>query len=161
MSADLCCVFCCIAHPQRPKTEKGKISHPGLLKVRRNADGSLDVLPRGPDEVGDAASNELKVVYDNGPVPGFVWDDFDTVRARVKEQWKKCPKVHDVVSPELKERIAEWIRKFDVVYLAMMQQIEEEAAAAVAKIAPSASPDALPLSPAAAAGAGAEPTAAQ
>lgn len=113
---------------QRPKTDGGKLSLPGVLKVRRDG-GRLWVEPRGPHEAHDAATNELRVVYDHGPVAG-AWDDFSTVQARVRAQWAITPKQHNPVGPAMQERIAQWIASFDVIYAKMMAKIDEDAAAA-------------------------------
>jgi len=115
---------------KRPRTDGGKLSLPGVLKVRREG-GKLWVDPRGPDEAHDAATNELKIVYDHGPVSG-VWDTFSTVQARVRAQWVITPKKHNPVSPGLQQRIAEWITQFDITYAKMMAEIEADAAAAAA-----------------------------
>jgi nicotinamide phosphoribosyltransferase len=116
---------------KRPKTDGGKLSLPGILKVRREG-GKLWVEPRTPAEAYDASTNELKVVYDYGPVNGGVWDDFSTVRARVNAQWHATPKVHNPVSPAMTARIAEWIRNFDQSYADMMGQIDRDSAEALA-----------------------------
>lgn len=48
--------------------------------------------------------NMLKVVYDKRPVQG-VWDDFTTVRNRVREEWAALPKKADPLSAQIKEVI--------------------------------------------------------
>ena len=118
----------CVSPSQRPKTDGGKLSLPGVLKVRRDG-GRLWVEPRGPHEAHDPATNELRVVYDNGPVAG-AWDDFSTVQARVRAQWAITPKQHNPVGPAMQARIADWIAAFDITYAKMMQKIDEDAAAA-------------------------------
>jgi len=88
-----------------PKTDKGKKSLPGILRVVRQTPGKETVLPR---DSKDRTSNEhdlLKIVYDCRPIEG-VWDDFDVIRNRVREEWKVAPKDHDVISLELQEKIA-------------------------------------------------------
>jgi hypothetical protein len=52
-------------------------------------------------------------VYDKGPVPGLVWDNFDTVRQRVEREWKIVPKTYDPISDQLKTKIKRWIEMFD------------------------------------------------
>jgi hypothetical protein len=42
------------------------------------------------------------------PIPN-IWEDFSTVRNRVKEQWKSSPKHHDNISPQLKQKTQLWI----------------------------------------------------
>lgn len=88
---------------KQPKTDGGKISFPGMLKVLRSEDGVLRIYPRQPDEKDP--KNELKVVYNKGPVPGHTWDNFTSVRERLNDQWAKCPKKADVVSEGLKKRV--------------------------------------------------------
>lgn len=135
---------------KRPKTDGGKLSLPGILKVRRDG-GKLIVEPRTPDEKYDAATNELRVVYDHGPVAG-AFDDFSTVKQRVAEQWKQCPRVFDPIGEGMQQRIANWIKNFDVSYEAMMKDIERDAAAAAEKqkaaAATADSPDVSPSPPA-------------
>lgn len=116
---------------KRPKTDGGKLSLPGILKVRRESGGKLFVEPRAVDEPYDAATNELKVVYDHGPVAG-AWDDFVTIRERVKAQWCITPKKHNPVGLPMQQRIAEWIKNFDASYEKMMQSIDQDAATASA-----------------------------
>jgi nicotinic acid phosphoribosyltransferase len=86
-----------------PKTDSGKISLPGVLEVRVNESGVPTVYPKNPSTQPE--QNLLKVVYDQGPVSGFEWDDFTTVRNRVNDQWKKRPLKADVISQELKDLI--------------------------------------------------------
>jgi hypothetical protein len=45
----------------------------------------------------------LKVVWKNGPVAGHVWDDFDTIKQRVQDEWRVLPKMYDAVSEELNQ----------------------------------------------------------
>lgn len=112
---------------KRPKTESNKFSLPGIVKVRRDEEGKLWVEPREPNEPADYSTNELQLVYDHGPVAG-AFDSFDVVRARVKEQWAKTPKLHDVVGPAMKERIARWVLNFDANYERMINDINSDAA---------------------------------
>jgi hypothetical protein len=51
----------------------------------------------------------METVYDHGKV--IEWDDFTTVRNRVKQQWSAMPLTHDPISTELKEKIEEVIAK--------------------------------------------------
>eukprot|EP00842_Homolaphlyctis_polyrhiza_P001810 jgi/Hompol1/262/HPOL_005267-RA len=84
-----------------PKTESGKISLPGELKVIRNADGLPVVYPAESHVVGE---DELVVVYDHGK-PVISWDSFATVRERVATEWSRSPLKFDPVSQELKQKI--------------------------------------------------------
>ncbi|KND00414.1 uncharacterized protein SPPG_04737 [Spizellomyces punctatus DAOM BR117] len=83
-----------------PKTGSEKISLPGEFVVIKNEQQVPMVYPR---EAGPAGENLLKVVYDNGVVPKF--DDYTTVRQRVRKEWAALPPAFDVLSPELKEKI--------------------------------------------------------
>jgi nicotinamide phosphoribosyltransferase len=100
---------------KRPKTDGGKFSLPGILQVKRSADGLLHVHPREWDEKVDPADNALKVVYDHGPLGG-AWEDFDTVRARVAREWAATPKLHNPISEPMNGKIRKWIKDFDVDY---------------------------------------------
>ncbi len=94
---------------KKPKSDSAKISLPGVLSVRRvhgvptvfPADAPHDALPHEPEL--------LQVVYDRRPVPGFKWDSFEVVRARVRDEWARLPAVHDPVSAPLKQKIQHWI----------------------------------------------------
>ena len=44
------------------------------------------------------------MVYDSGPVAGFQWDDFDTVRARAAAEWAALPKAAQVLSASLQRK---------------------------------------------------------
>lgn len=46
-----------------------------------------------------------QVVYDHGPVEGFVWDDFSTCRERLASEWAALPPIADNISPSLKRKI--------------------------------------------------------
>jgi len=92
-----------------PKTDAGKTSLPGILRVKRDPQTGLEiVLPRNPSDESYDQNDILRPVYDHKPIKG-VWEDFDIIRARVQEQWKKSPKQYDPVSKELKEISANWI----------------------------------------------------
>ena len=49
--------------------------------------------------------NMLRCVYDHGPVPGLVWDDFDTMKQRVAQQWTHLPPNMDNIGGSLKAKI--------------------------------------------------------
>lgn len=40
-----------------------------------------------------------------GPVEGIKWEEFDTMRKRVAEEWKALPKTADNISDSLKAKI--------------------------------------------------------
>jgi nicotinic acid phosphoribosyltransferase len=88
-----------------PKTDAGKTSLPGVLRVKRDPNTGLEiVLPRGmisittttlhfshwfTHSISDHKDRSyeqddlLRPVYDNGPIPN-VWEDFNTIRNRVQ-----------------------------------------------------------------------------
>eukprot|EP01098_Paradermamoeba_levis_P011655 TRINITY_DN5015_c0_g1_i3.p1 TRINITY_DN5015_c0_g1~~TRINITY_DN5015_c0_g1_i3.p1 ORF type:complete len:494 (-),score=144.05 TRINITY_DN5015_c0_g1_i3:37-1518(-) len=87
---------------KKPKSDSGKISLPGILRVKLE-EGVPTVYP---DEGGVSAGKEdnlLKIVYDKKPV-NFPWDDFDSMRKRVDEGWAKLPQVGDPISAPLKTK---------------------------------------------------------
>eukprot|EP01127_Copromyxa_protea_P005759 TRINITY_DN1561_c0_g1_i1.p1 TRINITY_DN1561_c0_g1~~TRINITY_DN1561_c0_g1_i1.p1 ORF type:complete len:484 (+),score=117.60 TRINITY_DN1561_c0_g1_i1:146-1597(+) len=97
---------------KKPKTASGKSSLPGCLKVSR-VNGVPTVFPlKEGDEDPDGM---MQTVWNNGPVD-VKWEDFDSLRARVKREWAALPKKNDPVSAELKEVIVQWIKEFDEGY---------------------------------------------
>uniref|UniRef100_A0A6B2L2A5 Nicotinamide phosphoribosyltransferase n=1 Tax=Arcella intermedia TaxID=1963864 RepID=A0A6B2L2A5_9EUKA len=96
-----------------PKTDRTKISHPGILKVKKVNDVPT-VFPSTEDDADP--ENLLRVVWDNGPVKDLKWDDFDTLKARVNKEWSLVPKLADPVSKELKDKIADWIKEFEIKF---------------------------------------------
>jgi nicotinamide phosphoribosyltransferase len=109
---------------KKPKTDGGKHSLPGVLQVQR-IDGKLTVLPRDSNLTDtECKNNELVVCYDNGPVAGFKWDDFDTVKARIAEQWPKADKTHDAVSDVMKEKVKQWIVDHNKSYAEMIKSMD-------------------------------------
>jgi nicotinamide phosphoribosyltransferase len=84
-----------------PKTDTGKTSLPGTLSVCINEEGLPVVVPK--ESVGNRKVY-METVYDNGKVKQ--WDNFTTVRNRLEEQWKKYPKHLNVISDELKSKVA-------------------------------------------------------
>lgn len=91
---------------KKPLTDVGKFSLPGVIQVKL-VDGIPTVFPRGPEEEVDPKDNVLKVVYDHKKLDN-VWDDWETVTNRIKQQWPKLPKKHDPISAELKKKISSW-----------------------------------------------------
>ncbi|KAJ1965851.1 hypothetical protein GGI12_000480 [Dipsacomyces acuminosporus] len=84
-----------------PKGESGKTSLPGHFAVHSDpAQNGAPVVYRSVDAPEDS-ENLLQLVYDCGPVKGHVWDDYNTVRRRVGEQWSKFPAKHSAVSKSL------------------------------------------------------------
>jgi len=92
-----------------PKTDSGKVSLPGILRVRVDANGVESVVPRDPSDEKFDAHDLLRPVYDQRPLPATIWDDFETVRARAEGQWGKAAPQFDPVSAELKAKITSWI----------------------------------------------------
>jgi nicotinamide phosphoribosyltransferase len=77
-------------------------SRSGILAVKR-VDGVPTVFPADSGEVAPH-ENLLRVVYDKRPLEG-VWDDFDTVRARVASEWTALPHAADNISASLREKV--------------------------------------------------------
>jgi nicotinamide phosphoribosyltransferase len=92
-----------------PKTDAGKTSLCGLLRVKRNPiTGLEEVFPRDPNDESYDGNDLLRVVYDRRPIDG-IWEDFDTIRNRTQRQWNDAPKRYDPISSELKKKISDWI----------------------------------------------------
>ena len=83
-----------------PKSDPSKFSLPGEFQVIRNEEGKPIVYPAEIDVEGH---NELELVYDYGKV--CQWEDFDSVRKRVRNQFNNLPKICDPISPQLREKI--------------------------------------------------------
>jgi len=92
---------------KRPKTDGGKFSLPGILKVLRDPKTqNLTVYPIEAKD--DGRKNELVVVYDNGPV-NIKYPTFDEIRDNVAKEWTSTPKTpSNVLSQELKDKITKW-----------------------------------------------------
>jgi len=115
---------------KRPKTDGGKTSLPGQLKVIRGADGLIKVVPKYASDADEELAAKLaagiesktddgksvpqetegenlfRVVYDCGPVANAFPETFDELRARIESEWPKMPLHHDPVSDRLKAKIA-------------------------------------------------------
>jgi nicotinamide phosphoribosyltransferase len=88
-----------------PNIDPGVAMNPtGVLAVKR-VRGVPTVFPA---DSGDVAPGEdlLQMIYDHGPVQGMVWDDFDTLRARVAREWDALPKNADNISAPLRAKVA-------------------------------------------------------
>jgi nicotinic acid phosphoribosyltransferase len=100
---------------KRPKTDGGKISFPGILKVVR-VKGQPTVFPAEAEVEGE---NLLELIYDHGPLRNGtaktdadtdkMWDNFDTLRARVAEEWNVVNKDYNPISTQLREKIEKWM----------------------------------------------------
>jgi len=89
-----------------PKTDDGKFSLPGEFAVRLNEKGIPIVHVKNTTADESDPTNLLRLVYDCGkPIPDAQWDDFDTLRVRVKESWSRLPKTCDNLSPELHDKV--------------------------------------------------------
>jgi len=91
-----------------PKGDTGKISLPGILRVKRHQNGLEYVYPRSDTDDSYDSDDILRVVYDCKPIAN-VWDDFDTIKRRVETQWHSSPKQHDPISEPLKQKIKRWV----------------------------------------------------
>eukprot|EP01128_Nolandella_sp_AFSM9_P010696 TRINITY_DN743_c0_g2_i1.p1 TRINITY_DN743_c0_g2~~TRINITY_DN743_c0_g2_i1.p1 ORF type:complete len:532 (+),score=178.28 TRINITY_DN743_c0_g2_i1:62-1597(+) len=96
---------------KKPKTEGGKKSFPGPLKVIADENGIPNIYPRAHDEE-NIEGNLLEVVYDYGPVKDYKFETFDQVRERAASGWKKTPKTHNPISKELDQAVTDWIADF-------------------------------------------------
>eukprot|EP00461_Guttulinopsis_vulgaris_P002187 UN02188 len=112
-----------------PATDSGKISLPGKLRVVRDpkyptglvVKPDFNVFPTNSPQANvqrntDDLPNELVVVYDHGPIKDFKWDDFDTLKKRVEEQWAATAPTHDPFAAELKEEIKRWTATYTSTY---------------------------------------------
>jgi nicotinic acid phosphoribosyltransferase len=102
---------------KKPKTDGAKSSLPGQVKVLR-VNGVPTVFPKKDGEVDP--NNLLKVVWKNGPVAGHVWEDFDTIKQRVQDEWNALPKMYDAVSEELNEVVKQWTEDYKANYQSRM-----------------------------------------
>ena len=92
-----------------PKTDANKTSLPGKLAVKLcEEDGKTPkVFPK--DCVKDE-DNMLRVVYDHKPID-VEWDTFEDVRKRVSETWSALPPSADAISKEMREVMAETMKR--------------------------------------------------
>src|SRR6185437_506721 len=68
-----------------PKTDAGKTSLPGILRVKKDPNTGLEyVVSRAPEDNLYDKDDLLRPVYDHKPLEN-VWDDFDTIR-KVKKK---------------------------------------------------------------------------
>ncbi|KAJ2517617.1 hypothetical protein GGI11_003105, partial [Coemansia sp. RSA 2049] len=88
-----------------PKMGSSKVSLPGRFAVVSDPaqDGAPVAFLEGdaPKEGKGGDASLLKTIYDCGPVAGLVWDDFDTIRKRVRHQWSTYPRKAKAVSDSL------------------------------------------------------------
>jgi len=97
-----------------PKTDAGKISLPGILKVKR-VNGIPTIFPAKEDE--HDPEDLLVTVYDCGPVAGLKWPTFTELKNKVKDEWPKVPKAYDPISKELRANIDAWVQDYKDNYL--------------------------------------------
>jgi len=107
---------------KKPKTDSGKISLPGILRVVRDPKTGIPTVY--PEEFQGVAKepNLLETIWDHGPVKGYKWDSYDELRERVRSEWDRLPAEHDPRSPELMDKIQRWIANFKEVRLAEEKQ---------------------------------------
>jgi len=85
---------------KHPKDDSRKFSLPGKFEVVRE-NGIPYVYPIGTT----CGSNELKVIYDCGPIDG-VWDkSFSITKERLNRQWNESPEKADVITLGIKNKI--------------------------------------------------------
>ncbi|KAJ2905746.1 hypothetical protein GGI21_004134 [Coemansia aciculifera] len=88
-----------------PKEGSEKVSLPGRFAVYADAaQGGAPVTHRSTEEK-EGEADLLRLVYDGGRAldTSGVWDDFDTVRTRVADQWRRFPLKARAVSEALLE----------------------------------------------------------
>ncbi|KAJ2743911.1 hypothetical protein GGI20_003387 [Coemansia sp. BCRC 34301] len=86
-----------------PREGSDKVSLPGAFAVYADAaQNGAPVVCRSSEDRG-AQKSLLHVVYDGGPVAEGTWDDFETVRQRVDDQWQRFPPKARAVSEALLE----------------------------------------------------------
>jgi len=90
-----------------PKTDSEKVSLPGILKVVRDEKG-IPTIYAADDPI--EGQDLLKVVYDCKPVQDAFPEDFDTLKARVEEEWHNIPAFHDPISPQLRDKMDVWVK---------------------------------------------------
>ena len=83
-----------------PKADMEKASLPGIMEVKRNADGLPTVYPvgKGPADKEDL----LAVWYDSRPVHPAPTESFDDMRSRVNREWEALPAQYDPRSTLIK-----------------------------------------------------------
>ncbi|KAJ2708181.1 hypothetical protein FB645_000027 [Coemansia sp. IMI 203386] len=85
-----------------PRAGSSKVSLPGEFAVCADpGQAGAPVAYRTVDAPGSGDGNQLKIVYDHGPVSGMSWDCFDDVRRRLNDQWARFPPRANAVSPSL------------------------------------------------------------
>ena len=92
-----------------PKTDSSKFSLPGELAVGLDQNGLPVVYPK--NEFPCSLENQLKVIYDHGPLLDMKWPLFDELKERISHQWTRFPKSHDPISNELKAKITSHLSK--------------------------------------------------
>jgi len=98
---------------KKPKSDAGKVSLPGILKVKRVH--GVPTVFTSTEEDNDP-ENILETLWDCGPVANHKWETFDEIRERVQQGWKTVPKLYDPISEELRHKIAAWVKNFDENY---------------------------------------------
>lgn len=93
---------------KQPTTDKGKYSLPGEMEVVMvPVSGFVPMVY--PKETEINGMNLLEIVYNNGPVINN-WKTFDDIKAGINKQMSVLPKTADVLSTQMKYKIAELIK---------------------------------------------------
>uniref|UniRef100_A0A7S4KY47 Nicotinamide phosphoribosyltransferase n=1 Tax=Guillardia theta TaxID=55529 RepID=A0A7S4KY47_GUITH len=92
-----------------PKTSSAKTSLPGRLFVCRESPGAPPMVYPLGDPACKGMEPVLKVVYNKRPIPG-VFDDFETVRERVRREWAAIPPNGKPIAPQLQTKINNILR---------------------------------------------------
>lgn len=93
-----------------PKSDTSKQSLPGKFRVCENGHG-LSVYPEEVISWEDKKieTNLLEICWDSGSI-NYEFEPFSVIRERAKNQWTTRPPFCDVISPQLKDKIAEILR---------------------------------------------------
>mmetsp|Transcript_30149 Transcript_30149/g.71509 ORF Transcript_30149/g.71509 Transcript_30149/m.71509 type:complete len:571 (-) Transcript_30149:94-1806(-) len=87
-----------------PKSSAAKISLPGRMFVGREREGAAPiVLPKDHPRC-ERLDPVMQVVYNKRPIPG-IFQDFDSIKARVQRDWAAIPPNGNPISPELQEKV--------------------------------------------------------
>ncbi|KAJ2842653.1 hypothetical protein J3B02_005518, partial [Coemansia erecta] len=84
-----------------PRAGSSKVSLPGEFAVCADPEQAGVPVAFRTKDAPPASENQLKVVYDHGPIAGLTWDCFDNVRRRLNDQWSRFPRHANAVSSSL------------------------------------------------------------
>jgi hypothetical protein len=100
---------------KKPKTDGGKTSLPGELKVV-DINGIPTVFPVSADGI-----DMLQLVYNKGPV-NVNWPLFKDLKVALTSNWMKAPKTANVISQQLRDKIDTTVKSNDEPRLALVKE---------------------------------------